>query len=128
MKRRKFDVVSNPFGIVFNPISIAKTIHRCLQSQTFTKDDIFADEHDSSLYHSWDHHSSFSGIDPHMMIEHMNQRKDQALDFLQTVDVMIITLGTAFVHQLKDTDQIVANCHKRKKTELTQSISSNLNL
>jgi hypothetical protein len=117
MKRRKFHVCANPFGIVFNPISIADTINRCLQPKSFTIEDVFVDERESLLQHSWSHHSSFSSYNnSKQMLNQMNHKKQEAYDYLQSANVLVITLGTAFVHRLKETGRVVANCHKRKLT------------
>jgi hypothetical protein len=37
----KFQHTVNPFGIIFNPVSIQKNIERIIQKNYFTEDDVF---------------------------------------------------------------------------------------
>ena len=114
MRLRKFDICSNPRGIVFNPMSVADTIKDCVSKRLFSQLDVFQDANDMKLFHSWDHHSIFSSTHSADMISQMNQSQTQSRSFLEHCDFILITLGSAFVHKLKTNGRVVANCHKRE--------------
>ncbi len=108
-KNLKFDVLLNPNGILYDPISISSALASYIENKQYTADDLFS--HDD-LWHSWQHHSAFSGIDKHTVLQKMNQSQSQANSFLKTASWLIITLGTSYHYQLKNNKQPVANCHK----------------
>ena len=51
-----FRVDVNPFGIQYNPLSIAKSLVRLLDRKPFSDEDLFSN---GNLWHSFAHHSSF---------------------------------------------------------------------
>lgn len=105
----KLPVVLNPFGIVYNPISIARQLDTLVEPVAFTKPDLFFE---SDLWHSFDHHSVFSGTKPDEVLHQINSALAQGADALAKAKVLIITLGTSFVYELRDSGKVVANCHK----------------
>ena len=104
-----FSIDLNPFGIAYNPLSLSQNLNRLLNNKRFHIEDLFKDE---DIYHSFLHHSRFSGPDPDEVLEKINFRMEQSLDFLQTAGLLIITFGTAFVYRLQSTGNVVSNCHK----------------
>ncbi len=109
MQENKFEVDINPFGILFNPASMAKAIRRLLNPVLFTKDDLF--EHEG-VYHSWMHHSRFSSVTPGEALQQMNDRLVYSAEQLRRSTRLIITFGTAYSYILRSKGHIVANCHK----------------
>ncbi len=105
----KFNVNLNPFGILYNPASIARALYMLLDNYEFTEKDIF--EH-KGLFNSFYHHGSFSDTDKENYLSKINQSTKQAVDDLKKSDVLIITLGTSYVFRHKDKDIVVGNCHK----------------
>src|SRR5215213_6358091 len=61
LKKYKFDVLENPNGILFNPVSVAEALGDYVDQLEFTKDDLFQL---NEGWHSWKHHSRFSGLTP----------------------------------------------------------------
>ncbi|SOE76368.1 GSCFA family protein [Fibrobacter sp. UWT3] len=136
---RKFGVLANPFGTVYNPASIARQIRAIADGKVFGEKDVFQDarglQDDSGKqdarwkqdarrpWHSWDAHSSLSGSTREECIEKLNNAATRTREFLQQADVVFITLGTAFVYYLKDASattgngdahgRAVANCHRQ---------------
>jgi hypothetical protein len=106
---QKFDVDMNPFGILYNPESISNSLKILLEKRIFTEKDLFNDQ---GLWNSFYHHSRFSDIDQKVTLENINNRISSSHKFLKTADLLIITFGTAWVYELKNTGQIVSNCHK----------------
>ncbi|MDR1877892.1 MAG: GSCFA domain-containing protein [Flavobacteriaceae bacterium] len=105
----KFSVLHNPFGVLFHPLAIENALMRIYSGEEYQASEIYKHE---ELFLSWDHHSSFSTISLEKTLSLINQNLQEAHRYLQETDMVIITLGTAFVYKLKQYDLVVANCHK----------------
>ncbi|MBL7796698.1 MAG: GSCFA domain-containing protein [Saprospiraceae bacterium] len=105
----KFPTLANPNGIVYNPVSIARSLHALQQSDYEPETALF--EH-AGLWHSWEHHGRFSHPDRDTAAEKIRVAHRQAAAFLQTANRLLLTLGTAEVFTLRETGQVVANNHK----------------
>lgn len=108
LRHHKFSVLDNPHGILFNPASIARALTTYIENKRYTRDDLF--QH-NELWGSWDHHTRFSDLTPEGTLQKINSAQEEAHQFLQKTDWVLLTLGSAFVYQLPD-QRIVANCHK----------------
>jgi len=105
----KFSVLQNPHGILFDPLSVCGSLKSYIQNQQYqSKDLIYLNE----LWQSWQHHSIFSGVDKDQVLQRINCSQQEAHDFLQKSDWLIITLGSSFHYRLTDTGTPVANCHR----------------
>ena len=105
----KFNVDVNPFGIVYNPLSVAKVLRLLLTGRLFTKEDLLC--HDGKWL-SLMHHGCFSSPDPEICLQQINGRLADAAQRLRTMDVLVLTFGTAWVFRNKADGAVVANCHK----------------
>ena len=115
---RKFKVQANPFGTVYNPLSIAQMVKNIAEGKVYGDTDVFQDVcrdngHGDNLWHSWDAHSSLSASTREECVDKLNAATTQARDFLRKADAVFITLGTAFVYYLKDCGKPVSNCHRQ---------------
>ena len=110
----KFKVDMNPFGILYNPESIANSLNIILEKRIFTEADLF---HDQGLWNSFYHHSRFSDPNQNIALEKINNRISSSHNFLKNADFLMITFGTAWVYELLKTGQIVSNCHKVPETQ-----------
>lgn len=104
----KFQIIDNPNGILFNPISISKSIQNYIDNKQYMPDDLFLN---NEIWGSWDHHTRFSSVSQDECLSKINQSQNHAHQFLKTADWILITLGSSFVYELKD-GNVVANCHK----------------
>jgi hypothetical protein len=109
LQQSHFDAVINPHGILYNPVSITQALHTYLDGKQYTVDDLFKQ---GDLWHSWAHHSRFSGLHPEEVLAGINAAQETAAKRLEEADWLIITLGTAFAYSLQTNNQIVGNCHK----------------
>lgn len=117
LKQHKFAVLENPNGILFNPASIAKSVVSYIQKRTYSETDLF---YQNESWNSWEHHSRFSHPDKQTCLQMINQSQQQAHQFLKKAQWILITVGSAFVYQLRETANsslgdggvMVANCHK----------------
>jgi hypothetical protein len=105
----KFHSTTNPFGIIFNPVSLAKMVERCVQKNYFTEDDIF---YHNEIWHCFEVHSELSNPDKDVFLNSLNEIIDLTHTQLNDSTHIIITLGTSWVYRNIETKQIVANCHK----------------
>lgn len=115
---RKFKVQANPFGTVYNPLSIAQMVKNIAEGKVYGDTDVFQDVcrdngHGDNLWHSWDAHSSLSASTREECVDKLNAATTQARDFLRKADAVFITFGTAFVYYLKDSGKPVSNCHRQ---------------
>lgn len=104
-----FPVDVNPFGIQYNPFSIASSMERLIGGKPYGADELFRE---GNLWHSFAHHSAFSHTDRDLCLQQINRRFLPAADLLRTADRLIFTWGTSWVYILAGTDAVVANCHK----------------
>lgn len=117
----KFQATVNPFGIIFNPVSIEKLIYRAVNKIGFTEKDIFF--HNES-WHCFEIHSELSNPDKENFLENINQLIESTNNQIHQLTHCIITLGTAWVYNHKATNQTVANCHKVPQKEFTKELLS----
>ena len=120
---RKFNVLANPFGTVYNPVSIANQVWTIASGKAFGEGDVFQDARSGQCacgeqdarepWHSWDAHGSLSAASREECIAKLNDAASSAREFLQQASVVFITLGTAFVYYLKSSGEAVANCHRQ---------------
>jgi len=109
MQKLKFTSMVNPFGILYNPMSINTCLQRLITAKPFISKEL---HHFNEQWHSWEHHGRFSDTDPNQCLQNIHQELNAASVFLKEADYLLLTLGTAFVYQWKESGQIVANCHK----------------
>ena len=129
---RKFKVHANPFGTVYNPVSLESQIKAITDGKVFGEEDVFKDERCDGLWHCWDAHSSLSAHTREECIDKLNAVTKQARIFLQKASVVFITFGTAFVYSLKNSgdcgdstpERVVANCHRQDPNLFTRRMIS----
>jgi len=117
----RFNIVSNPFGILFNPVAIEKLIqHSVTNFQYIANDLVFQNEQ----WHCLDAHSEMSNTNKETVLHHLNTALKNTKSVLSKVSHIVITLGTAWVYQYLKSKEIVANCHKISQSEFQKTILS----
>ena len=114
-----FDTDINPFGVLYNPVSIKNSLELLLQNNPFTPEDIFENK---SLWQSFAHSSRFTGLSEVECLNNINSRLISSVDFLQKTNVLMITFGTARVFREKKSGRVVSNCHKLPSTDFERCI------
>ncbi len=104
-----FDIDLNPFGILYNPASVAQSLGILLDKRLFDQKDIFQR---GQLWLSFYHHSRFSSTSPDELVNMINQRIEESHQQLRKANFLFITFGTVWVYMLNETGQVVSNCHK----------------
>ncbi|NCI45851.1 GSCFA domain-containing protein [Sediminibacterium soli] len=97
LHKHKFSLLENPNGILFNPVSVAEALHQYIDKKHFQEQDLFEC---NEAWHSWKHHSRFSGITAAENIEKINKATDRAHNYLKMADQLMVTLGSAWVYTL----------------------------
>ncbi len=115
----KFKNKVNPFGIIFNPISIEKLISRIVNNQEFTEKDIFFH---NELWQCYDVHSDLSHEDKEEFIQNLNGILKSTNDQITKSTHIIITYGTSWIYKLKSSNEVVANCHKVPQNQFIKEI------
>ena len=118
MEERKMAVTCNPFGTLYNPLSIAQAIQKTELPALI--------EHDG-LWHSMAHHGSFSRATKEEAEEAVKGSIMMMQRALEEATVVIVTFGTAWVYELTDermkeltNERIVGNCHKMPEKNFTR--------
>lgn len=118
LANHKFAVLDNPNGILFNPVSITRSISSYIDNKQYNESDLF---YQNECWNSWEHHSRFSKPGVTECLNGINESQSKANTFLKNADWLLITLGSAFVYQTspltplleeRGNATVVANCHK----------------
>ena len=104
-----FPIIVNPFGILYNPVSISNSLKLLSEGKKFTRQDLF---YHNGLYSSFLHHGQFSSSDSDTTLERINSKAYEASEVLKSCSHLFITFGTSWVFRHKVSDTVVSNCHK----------------
>lgn len=107
LAENKFVCLQNPYGTLYNPLSISKALNEILSGRRYNEDDLF---YHQGLYHSFMHHSSYSADNKERCLEKINSSIEKAYGFVRNADFIVMTFGTSFVYRLEG--NVVSNCHK----------------
>ena len=118
---RKFRIESNPFGILYNPLSIATMLTRVIDGEEFTASSPEIFEH-GGKWHSILHHGDFSQNSKEQLLETINSRLAKAHNAAKECDIVIVTLGTAYAYTRTSDNAIVGNCHKLPASIFTRRL------
>jgi hypothetical protein len=105
----KFNASSNPTGIIYNPVSIAKHITHAL-GDIHLHDSDFFDNEGQSVH--CDFHSSLNGVNQSQTLLQIEDAVSRLKKDLLAAKMLFVTFGTSIVFERKDNGQVVNNCHK----------------
>ena len=109
LKEYRFQHISNPFGVTYNPISIANQIQRIINERAFVEGDLF---HRNGSWNSFELHGSFINQSADKLLSKVNKSLLNSSSVLKKSSHLFITFGTSWVYELKESGEIVNNCHK----------------
>lgn len=109
MAEHYLNVTCNPFGTLYNPLSIAQALQMTEVLPLI--------EHDG-LWHSMAHHGSFSRASRDEAEQAVKASIETMQAALQQASVVIVTFGTAWVYEMSG--EIVGNCHKLPESSFTR--------
>lgn len=117
----KFQNTTNPFGIIFNPVSIEKLIKRVVNNQFFTEKDILFH---NERWHCFEVHSDLTNSNSEKLLIELNSILTSTHQQIINASHIIITYGTSWVYRNIESNEIVANCHKVPQKQFVKEILS----
>lgn len=105
----KLNVLTNPFGTIFNPLSIAELLTMALTGSA--PDENRYVERDGIWFH-YDFHSSLWAYDRHTLRDRLVKTLRETAEAIRQADFLLLTFGSAVVYRHIETSKVVANCHK----------------
>lgn len=119
----KFQNSVNPFGIIFNPVSIEKLVNRIVNKIEFKEEDIF---YHYDLWHCYEVHSELSNANKEGFLNNLNSILSENFKIISNATHIIFTYGTSWVYRLRqaqsDINPVVANCHKIPQNQFDKEI------
>jgi hypothetical protein len=116
---RFFTTYQNPHGILFNPVSVHACIQDIVRGTIYTNQNLF---YLHEQYHSWLHHTRFSGNTAEQALQKINNSIAVAHNFLGNTKHIIITLGSAFAYRHNELDMHVSNNHRAPSQWFTKEL------
>lgn len=120
MRHAGFDVCVNPFGVLYNPVSVCNSFQRIAFDQPFSESDCVEMGAGAGLICSFSHHTSFADPTPEGFLAKANASLEQSKAFFEGCTKVIITLGTAWCYRHEATGETVSNCLKRPAVEFSR--------
>ena len=107
-----FNACVNPFGTLYNPVSVCNSVSRLASGIPFTEDECVEMGSGAGLVCSFSHHTSFARSTAEEFLSHANTSLAAASKAWNEAGKVIITLGTAWCFEYIPTGEIVSNCLK----------------
>ena len=117
-----FDVCVNPFGTLYNPVSICNSVARLGSALPFTEADCEQMGAGAGLVCSFAHHTSFARPSSEEFLSTANASLKEAAEFWKGSNKVLVTLGTAMVWKRTDSGEVVTNCLKRPSEEFSHEM------
>ena len=105
----KLTVLNNPFGTLFNPVSMTKLVTMALFDKL--PDENLYVERDGIWFH-YDFHSTLWANSQDELRQKLIDCLAQTNEALRQADFLFLTFGSAVVYRHIETGKVVANCHK----------------
>ena len=105
-----FDAMVNPFGVLYNPASIAQSVERLDTGQTFEHEDVIVVG--DGRYCTFSHNTAFWSDSEAALLEQANRSLAEAHGHFMASKWVVISLGTSWVFKNKVSGKVVSNCHK----------------
>ena len=118
LSEMKWRTVVNPFGVLYNPLSTAEALGRLISTRPYTVEELTLYPHGG--WSTWMHHSRYAHPDKVTALQLINESFATGSRMLAQADMLIVTLGTAWVYRLNETGQMVGNCHKVPERAFTR--------
>ena len=105
----KVNVLVNPFGTVFQPLAAGRLLRAALGEDVDWQQHLVEAR---GRWQSYDLHGSQGAASPVELLHDVQQTVQRTGEFLRGADVVLLTLGTAWAYRLRETGELVSNCHK----------------
>lgn len=106
----KMKVLSNPFGVIFNPVSVCELIAISLQEKIPAEDGFLVSG--GIHYHFWTHSTVFGKTKEELTLK-LRVIQEEVLRIVGETSHLFITWGSSYIYEKQPEGQLVANCHKQ---------------
>ncbi|WP_339700014.1 GSCFA domain-containing protein [uncultured Roseivirga sp.] len=121
LSQHKFKVEKNPFGVIFNPLSIFELVETAFNEERLSEDSYLVRD---GIHFNYKVHSELHGKSQEKLELQINHKRNLLSKALRKPTTIIITLGTAWVYEEKKTQMLVANCHKIPSKQFNKRLLS----
>lgn len=115
-----FDILVNPFGTLYNPVSICNSVARLSSGIPFSESECVPMGAGAGLICSFSHHTTFARRTASEFLENANKSLAEASAKWKEAGKVIITLGTSWIYEYARTGETVSNCLKIDAKEFTR--------
>ena len=105
-----FDALVNPFGVLYNPASIAQSVERLSSGKQFCHEEVIGVG--EGQYCTFNHNTAFWNSSEKALLEQVNRNLEEAQAHFMKAQWIVISLGTSWAFRDKETQKVVSNCHK----------------
>lgn len=105
----KFKITSNPFGTIYNPLSILQLLNFSIE-KNYPEDHSYL--HNQGLFYNYYMHGDVSDLAREKLEEKIVNLINNTHQQLKASEWLLITLGSAYVYLREENKDVVANCHK----------------
>lgn len=105
----KVNVLANPFGTVFQPLAMGQLLRAALGEDVDWQQHLVEAR---GRWQSYDLHGSQGAASPVELLHDIEQTVQRTGEFLSGADAVLLTLGTAWAYRLRETGELVSNCHQ----------------
>ncbi|MCC5930419.1 MAG: GSCFA domain-containing protein [Cyclobacteriaceae bacterium] len=105
----KFDVLVNPFGTLYNPLSIFTLLQHALRKEPLPSEAYLVNQGICRHYYL---HSDVSASHQTQLAEKASEVLDKCRTYLAKSECILFTLGTAYVYRHLASGLLAGNCHK----------------
>lgn len=117
----KFPIMLNPFGTVFNPISLFQQIKSALNQENPPSHKFLKHE---NLYYHFDYHSELRESSQELLQQRLLTLQNLVRGKLLNSQYLVMTFGTAYAYHLQNSGEIVTNCHKQTSKQFQKKLLS----
>ena len=100
----------NPFGVLYNPVSIARMMQLVCGEEELSESFFFSSNEE---WHSWLNDSEFDSSTAEDCCGKLTARILEIRKELERTDILFLTLGTSRCYIHKELNFVVGNCHKQ---------------
>ncbi|WP_276498224.1 GSCFA domain-containing protein [Pontibacter litorisediminis] len=121
LRQNKVDVLVNPFGTIFNPVSVSLLLQAAIGRHHAFEEQLVRQ---NGIWYAYDLHSSLSSTNKEELLQTLEARLQQTRLYLQGASLLVVTLGTAIAYRLQESGKLVANCHKLPASHFRRELLS----
>ena len=111
-KKYCFDYL-NPYGTIYNPISLANNFEKLISKDSYNERNLVDN---NGVFLSWNHSGKYYSNSSDLLLKKLNREQEDSFKMLKSNSNLFITFGTSKLYIHKESNKVVANCHKQMNT------------